>query len=102
MPMTFGEMVKAARLKRGWKQEDLAMAISRSQGNISDIERGELPKIDIACYIMVILDLNPYEVCINIMDYFPGSRQQIPQSWAEGRTLGNQREHSPPRSEQSP
>ena len=81
----FGAMVKAARLKCGWVQQELADRTGVSQGNISDVERGNPPKLDTACNLMVVLDLDPYEVCINIIEEFPEPRQQIPPSWGDGR-----------------
>ena len=61
---SFGSIVKEARLARGWLQEHLAELTGISSSSISYIERGNLiPKIDAACKLCIVLDLNMQDVC---------------------------------------
>jgi len=39
-PMTYGEYVREARLKRGWTQQELAVRSGRRESDISKIETG--------------------------------------------------------------
>ncbi len=92
--MKFGEIIKRERLKKKWRQGDLGKLIRRSQTNISDIERNETPKFDIACLLCDVFDLNPADVWKQIKDD-PVYIEKYKIQWegdAERRANGRKRE----------
>jgi len=63
--MRFGSAVRAVRIRRGWRQVDLARAARVSQGTISRLERGHLDRLSlrtvrqVAAALDVRVDLTP-------------------------------------------
>ncbi len=68
--MKFKDIIKEARKKKKLRQEDVGNLINRSQGNISAIERNEIPKFDIACFLCEVLDLDIQTVWNEIKNDF--------------------------------
>jgi len=60
--MNLGEIIKRERLKLKLTQTELAKLIGHSQSNISDIERGEMPKFDITCLLCEVFEIFPNEM----------------------------------------
>ena len=61
--MSFADLVKNARIKKEWLQEDLAKRVGVTQTFISQIERGTVPKFDLACMLIKVLNLNTNQIC---------------------------------------
>ena len=46
--LRFGATIKAARVKRGWRQSDLAARAGVSQATVWRVERGHVPEMKVA------------------------------------------------------
>ncbi len=64
--MELKDIVRQERLKRKWRQEDLGALIGRSQSHISDIEKGDMPKFDVACMLCEIFGIEPNKLWAEI------------------------------------
>lgn len=67
-----GEVIRAARSKRGWRQGDLARRASMRQQIISEIENGVMyPRLDTILKVLAALDLDLSVVKRDAADFDP-------------------------------
>jgi len=65
--MTIGQLIIKIREEKKMLQGELAKKLKISQSFLSDIEKdNRMPRLDLACYIIEVLDLNRDEVCDNL------------------------------------
>ena len=66
--MTIGKLIIKIREEKKMLQGELAKKLKISQSFLSDIEKdNRMPRLDLACYIIEVLDLNRDEVCDNLI-----------------------------------
>ena len=66
--MLIGEIIKEARIKKGWTQDELAEKVGiKSRSSLSLIEKySRMPTFDVACQIFHALGLTPNSVAAKI------------------------------------
>lgn len=72
--MSFGESVKQARIKRKWLQADLGKRVGVTQTFISQIESGTMPKADLTCYLIEVLELDLDAICTELKHSYMNSK----------------------------
>jgi UDP-N-acetylglucosamine 1-carboxyvinyltransferase len=91
-----GLLIRAARIEKGWSQQDLADALGTSQGHVSHMERGST-RIDVE-YLQCIADvleqslyhfLTPAELDVDVLDQTIQIMRSLPAGAIRAVTAAN-------------